>query len=411
MTEGIDLAFNEAMDFVYSSFMRKKYLVEGRLDSEIRDPQIILSLAQALDLIPPPEHTIRITGSKGKGTTTRMIAKLLLEEKIGKIGTIVSPEEFDHNDRFLINGNAPNKETFLSLINRLRPLLETKEQTLSGDAYLSPFGILLLAGLLYFKEQNVDYYVLEGGRGAQFDEVGNIPAKVAVVTSILFEHPGNLGPTIEDIACSKLFAGQFAEHLVCPDHVAIWNEKLDVIPANKVVICPHSVPEPSMPAWFQHDSITARKAVTTFLQRDLTSSCDLSLCSVAFGTRTLNGKTYTYDACINLDSIDTKYLENVVKKNPGMLFLLSLPDDKDTARIFAYLDTLSAPYKEIILTGTRGYLHYDQAKARGKHVAEIMYNDTNALRSVINEQTDCKSLYFMGTQTYIRLVKLMLAAA
>ena len=62
------------------------------------------------------------------------------------------------------------------------------------------FSQLLFLG---FKENKVDTYVLECGRGVLFDEVGQIPSKVSCVTTLLPEHLNFIGPTFEDVKNDK----------------------------------------------------------------------------------------------------------------------------------------------------------------------------------------------------------------
>lgn len=54
---------------------------------------------------PPPDRCIRVTGSKGKGTTARLCAERLTATRPGeRIGLFVSPEEFEARDRIRIDG-------------------------------------------------------------------------------------------------------------------------------------------------------------------------------------------------------------------------------------------------------------------------------------------------------------------
>ena len=72
-----DAEYSSCLDDLYSSFMSVKHLVKGKHDSEVRQPERIIKIAKELKLIPPREHLIRITGSKGKGTVSRLVARYL----------------------------------------------------------------------------------------------------------------------------------------------------------------------------------------------------------------------------------------------------------------------------------------------------------------------------------------------
>ena len=75
------------------------------------------------------------------------------------------------------------------------------------------FDICLAIALLYFKEQNCDYVVLETGLGGRLDSTRGISETpvVGVITSIGFDHTAILGDTLEKIAGEK--AGIIRENM------------------------------------------------------------------------------------------------------------------------------------------------------------------------------------------------------
>lgn len=403
-----DPEYNQTMDSIYASFMKRKSLVEGRHDRDVRKPGLILEIARRLDLVPDPSSVIRITGSKGKGTTSRMIAHLLHRLTSRKVGLFVSPEEIDHNDRMRINGVAPTRADFMAAFEKVRPALALAEDSLSGSDYLSPFGIFLLIALQYFKDHGVDVFVLEGGRGAEFDEVGNLFSSIAVVTSILLEHPANLGPTIEDIARNKLFIGTKSKVLVCTAEVAEWAKSLGIGSLTGLSIAEGFGETRNMPFWYGVDRRLAQLAVEEFMRLSI-SQIALDGQSAAFGRTIVNGRQIFFDACISARSIDRDFIGSLASRG-RVVFIASLPDDKDVAGIGEYFTReVQRPYFEIALSGTRGYLHYDKALEQGRVVTELHYEDTVSLRRVVDEiagSAGADTVYFIGTQTFIRLVKL-----
>lgn len=408
MSRRDDPVFNETMECIYASFMKRKSLVEGRHDRDVRNPELILDIARKLELIPPASAVIRVTGSKGKGTTSRMIAHVLQMLTSKKVGLFVSPEEIDHNDRMRINGVAPTKGQFVAAFEKIRHLLDAAEARLSGHEYLSPFGIFLLIALQHFKDCGVDVFVLEGGRGAEFDEVGNISSLVSVVSSILLEHPASLGPSIEDISKNKLYIGSMSTVLVCTREVAEVNELLGVIPCSKIKMIDAVKADQNLPYWYGIDQALARRAVEEFMRLNI-AEFSLDGQSAAFGRTVLNGRQIFFDACISAKSIDREFIEKIASSG-NVVFCASLPDDKDVFGIADYFTKqIKKPYFEIALSGTRGYLHYDKAIEQGRIVAEIHYEDTVGLRRAVGELAEsakAETVYFLGTQTFIRLVKL-----
>ena len=404
--------FNSAMDGVYRSFMKQKKFVEGKHDRDVRDPSIVLNIARKLELIPDANQIVRITGSKGKGTTSRMIAKILAENISGNVGLFVSPEEIDHNDRMSVNGDIPSRGEFAKIFNWLNPYLEEAQGSLGDGKYISPFGVFLLIALKYFKDKEVSVYVLEGGRGAEFDEVGNIPSKIGVVTSILSEHAASIGPTLDEVAKNKLYIGLMSECLIISEQFHKFNDKLDVIEPEKIsVVNADSENKAELyPEWIDLDIKIAINSVQKFLGKEEITIPNLLNVSAAFGIVESGGRRIYYDGSVNLSSLDIEYLTRMSESDRTLVVLASLPDDKDVKRIRDFfVNELGIYYREIALSGTRGYLHYDDAKSEGVISDEINYEDIEGFWRILDKNSsDGKNpdFYCIGTQTYIRLVKM-----
>lgn len=135
--------------------------------------------------------TIHIAGSKGKGTTTSLLAELL-RKKSKRVGRFISPFILDEKECFVVNGKEISEEDF----KRLR---------LSMSEDLSPFEQRTLMALRYFQEQECDYVVLETGWGGRDDATNVVESKIlTILTHIELEHIHTLGPTLEIITEKKL---------------------------------------------------------------------------------------------------------------------------------------------------------------------------------------------------------------
>ncbi len=260
-----------------------------------------------------------------------------------------------------------------------------------------------------FDFQGIDYLVLETGRGARYDEVGILPSEISVLTSILLEHPGYLGPDLNDIADNKLAIGLTSDQVVMDGKCQEWNERLGVILPEKIREPQPASNDNAMPMWFAQNRALAIRAVELFLNRDLSCSHDLQAASAAFGV--LKGKREEklyFDACIAPQSLDVEFFQTLQKKSK-LITIASLPDDKDGDGLRTLItQDLQCPLFELTLAGTRGYLHYEQAKLAGYHLAELAYDDADALRSIqadLIEKHPDASFYYLGTQTFIRLVR------
>lgn len=401
------LTLQQVLDHIFASYMAAKPSHAGRYDREFRDPSVLLVLARELDVLPPRETTLRVTGSKGKGTTSRLAARYLAAERPeAKVALLVSPEELAHTDRMQLNGTPISEDAFCRIYADLAPRLEATLEALPEGGYLSPSGLFMLIALVWFKEQGATHFVLETGRGARHDEVGQIGSCVSIVTSIMLEHASNLGPTLEHIAADKLSVAGNSDHLVC---LPVLHEAYrHLIPAPPAALAP-ARSLPAYPAWFEVNDRLARTGVARLLGHAVTAEVELA--SPSFGWLDYKGTRIAYDAIINASSVDSKLYREAFK-GPRTLILASLPDDKDRDGLFNLFEETGAAVREIALSGTRGYLHYEKAKADGRMLTEVAFNNAEAFRKVLEgaiADFTPEVIYIAGTQTYIRLFKLALS--
>lgn len=192
----------EAIAFIFRS-RRKLDAAPRGLDEHTRSLTPTRNLLLALNLPADIDREgVVITGSKGKGSTAAITAKVL--EHIGhKTGLITSPHLVNWYERIRINGKAIPQADFLRILSEIAPAIEKEEAKLTGKQYISPQGIFLLIALRWFDEQDVTVAVAEVGRGGRFDDMSLLPHRVALMTPIFLEHAQYLGPTVERIAWHK----------------------------------------------------------------------------------------------------------------------------------------------------------------------------------------------------------------
>jgi hypothetical protein len=422
MEKYIESNYNSCLDDIYSSFMSVKQIVKGHHDSQTRQPQRIMQVVEELNLTPPREKLIRVTGSKGKGTVSRLVAKYLkvVDDKV-KVGLIVSPEELDHVDRMQIDGVSISHEDFIRIYTDLQPILHSKRNELIGSEYISPSGTFFLIALKWFSEENVTDFVIEGGRGVLFDEAGQLYSKVSVVTSILFEHPSYIGPTLEDIARDKLSI-QFSSDITVIDPTASeWYERLfnsnEEINIYKVCLSSVNLIKEtySRQTWFFVDREMATTAVA--LYKDCQTDCRSLIENYTINHSSRDGfcrafnVDFYYEALICADSIDEKFwFELSEKYSNKIMFLASLPDDKDLDAIHKSVSHLGCDIKHVVLEGTRGYLNYTKTLAHysDKLLGIVSINSPKDLVMLIENianSPDISAIYALGTHTYIRMIK------
>ena len=156
-----------------------------------------------LEYLSNPEKDLKfihIAGTNGKGSTTSMIAEILMGAGY-KVGMYTSPfiEEFE--ERIQINRNNIPKEKLASLMDEVKSAVDKVIE--DGYSHPTEFEIITVLMLLYFKKENIDFGVIEVGLGGTLDSTNVITPVLQVITSISFDHTNLLGNTLEEIAREK----------------------------------------------------------------------------------------------------------------------------------------------------------------------------------------------------------------
>lgn len=140
---------------------------------------------------------IHVAGTKGKGSTVEYIAAGLRYSKQRSVGVFTSPHLHTARERIKIGTNLISKEDLIRLG-------EGAMERLASVSWAVFFDILVLLAMDYFREQKVDYIVMEAGIGGRFDTTNVIEkSEVSVITSISLDHQLLLGETVEEIAWQK----------------------------------------------------------------------------------------------------------------------------------------------------------------------------------------------------------------
>ncbi|MEA3321027.1 MAG: Mur ligase family protein [Bacillota bacterium] len=214
----------EAVPYIYSSLLKAKPFQLEENDALTRAPYLTKELLHTLDLIPSSDKVILVTGSKGKGSTSRMMAAIL--KKMGlKVGLFTSPHLINYNERIRVNGKAIPDEAFLTYLNRHVPTIDTITASIENPQhYLGPTGILLSVALAHFQSEATDINVIEIGRGGTYDDTNVLENKWAVVSKVMEEHLGFLGDTLGDIVRHKV--GIVKE---CTDYAVIGKQSEEAL--------------------------------------------------------------------------------------------------------------------------------------------------------------------------------------
>ena len=144
---------------------------------------------------------VHITGTKGKGSTSIIIASILKELGL-KTGLFTSPHLIYLEERMKVNDRMISQNMFVELINRLKPYVD---RIMLKNPTLMPtfFEIVTAIAFLYFERKKVDISVLEVGMGGRLDSTNIILPEISVITPVSYDHTDRLGHTLDRIAYEK----------------------------------------------------------------------------------------------------------------------------------------------------------------------------------------------------------------
>lgn len=190
-------AYQEALDYVYS-FVDFERTPRRSMGYDLRSITELLSLLGNPHLGP---RTVHVAGSKGKGSTSAIIASALIAAGY-RTGLYTSPHLISFRERFQINGSLITEEDFSNLVNEIKPLIEEVNRK-AAYGTLSTFEIITAMAFLYFARKDVDFQVVEVGLGGRLDATNVVSPEVSVITNISLEHTDVLGKTLPEIALEK----------------------------------------------------------------------------------------------------------------------------------------------------------------------------------------------------------------
>ncbi len=142
--------------------------------------------------------TAHIAGTKGKGSTATMLARML-ESNGYNVGLYTSPHLVHLHERIVVNSKMIRESAMLALVNRIHAAVEKLSKT---DAPTF-FEIMTTLAFMYFADQEVDIAVIETGLGGRLDSTNVIEPKVVGITSLSIDHKLQLGDTLNQIAMEK----------------------------------------------------------------------------------------------------------------------------------------------------------------------------------------------------------------
>ena len=184
-------------------WLQEHYNLEQHLGGSAAEPPSLQRMHALMGMLGNPQReipAIHVTGTNGKGSTSRMLVGLIAATGLD-VGSYTSPHIDTVNDRIMIANQAIDDVSFtqaLSEIAEVEPWVI--EATGERPSY---FEVMCAAAYNWFAASAVDVNVIEVGMGGKWDATNVIDAEVAVITNIGPDHMEIIGPTLTDVAEEK----------------------------------------------------------------------------------------------------------------------------------------------------------------------------------------------------------------
>ena len=180
----------------------------GRINYELRVPQPgdlkLDRMIALLHLLGDPHRRfkiIHVAGSKGKGSTSAMLAAILRRAGY-RTGLFTSPNLVRVEERFQVDNQPISSEELVVLLGEIRAASPGLRPPFT-ERDLTFFEIATAVGFMHFVRQGVEVAVLEVGLGGRLDSTNVCEPLLSIITSISFDHTLQLGNTLARIAGEK----------------------------------------------------------------------------------------------------------------------------------------------------------------------------------------------------------------
>lgn len=183
----------------------KRYFAEKTAAQ--REIEFAAQMARTADFLAFAGHPeakfrgVHIAGTSGKGSVTQMVAALLRAAG-ARVGQHTSPYLQLPLEKLVVDGRWIRPSEFAQLVRDFRALHEQwgagwpNNRLRYGEAWVA-------LTFMWLAQQQVAWGVVETGMGGRFDPTNALPAELAIITNVGWDHEKVLGPTLRDIAWHK----------------------------------------------------------------------------------------------------------------------------------------------------------------------------------------------------------------
>ena len=146
--------------------------------------------------------TVHVAGTKGKGSTSAMVAAILNAAGAAKVGLYTSPHLMALEERIAVNFAPISESDLFECISAVRAPVESVT-ALGPEWKPTFFEIFTVVGFLHFARVKVAAAVIEVGLGGRLDATNVVSPVVTGITPISYDHTAILGDTLDLIAREK----------------------------------------------------------------------------------------------------------------------------------------------------------------------------------------------------------------
>lgn len=164
----------------------------------VPDLDRITALAELLDHPELRYPSVHVTGTNGKTSTVRIVARILCAHGL-TAGRFTSPHLSSVTERVGVCDDDIEPAEFGEAYEHLLPFVTEVDRRGEDVTY---FEALTALAFLLFADKPVDVGVFEVGMGGEWDATNLVRGDVAVFCSIDLDHP-ELGGTVEEVAREK----------------------------------------------------------------------------------------------------------------------------------------------------------------------------------------------------------------
>ena len=165
---------------------------------EYRGMQLGMERVEALAAsLGNPELTfpsIHLAGTNGKGSVAAILDSILSDAGL-RTGLYTSPHLVDWTERITVGGIAITDEEFARTLQALSTDVDRLDNT--------PFETLTMAAFWHFRQEGLDWGIIEVGLGGRLDATRLCRAEISVITAIGIDHIAELGRDLDGVAMEK----------------------------------------------------------------------------------------------------------------------------------------------------------------------------------------------------------------